>query len=178
MARLLERFAAEPPTSMGPYSIWRLPQNGGLVGLSGDFGIGGPIVGVVVIRDEGTSHHYLPPDAEAVPSVEFNDVIAQALTRRNASFERGATWTIDAPYHETTDEARQYRSAGVLTVEMEAASLFAVAAVRGVTAACAFVLSDLLGETEWTPEFGAARLDDQLQLLAEVGIEAITDLAR
>ena len=61
---------------------------------------------------------------------------------------------------------------------MEAAALFAVAAVRGVEAAAAFVLSDLLGETEWTPDFAAAHLDDQLQLLAQVGIDAITGAAR
>ena len=34
--------------------------------------------------------------------------------------------TIDAPYRETVAEARRYRRQGVLTVEMEAAALFAV----------------------------------------------------
>ena len=72
---------------------------------------------------------------------------------------------------------RHYRREGVLTVEMEAAALFAVAAVRGVEAASVFVLSDLLGETEWTPEFGADLLHSQLELVADAGIQAIVDLA-
>jgi len=209
MAQLIRSQAAELLVQFGSFALWRLPAAGGAVGLSGDFGIGGPIVSIIVeelvalgvkrffsfglagglqpegrigdivlctqaIRDEGVSHHYLPPEREAKPSAEFTEAIAQALRRRNARFLRGATWTIDTPYRETIDEVRHYRSEGVLTVEMEAAALFAVATVRGATAASAFVLSDLLGETEWTPEFSAENLNDQLQLLADAGAEAIT----
>ena len=43
-------------------------------------------------------------------------------------------------------------------------------AALGVEAASAFVLSDLLGEAEWTPDFAAGHLNDQLQLVAESGI--------
>ena len=91
------------------------------------------------------------------------------LTERGAAFRRGATWTIDTPYRETVEEVRHYRREGVLTVEMEAAALFAVAAVRGVEAASVFVLSDLLGETEWTPEFGADLLGLREEPAAAVG---------
>jgi uridine phosphorylase len=212
MARLVERYGAGPPVSIGAFAIRSLPATGGLVGLVGDFGIGGPVVSIIVeelaalgvthffsfglagglqsaahigdivictdaIRDEGVSHHYLPPQAEARPSPEFTASIARALARQNVTARRGATWTIDTPYRETADEVRHYRAAGVLTVEMEAAALFAVAAVRGVQAAAAFVLSDLLGETEWTPAFAAVQLNDQLQVLAEAGIEAIVEAA-
>jgi len=211
MASLVESQTAEPPTRIGPYSLCRLSRTGGVVGLVGDFGIGGPIVSIVVeelaalgvryffsfglagglqsdgrigdivlctsaIRDEGASHHYLPPNVEARPSPPFTEAIAQSLTRRNATFQRGATWTIDTPHRETIDEVRHYRAAGVLTVEMEAAALFAVAAVRRVEAASAFVLSDLLGETEWAPEFASEHLNEQLQLVAQAGIETITEL--
>ncbi len=208
MRRLVETYAADPPAPLGVYAIRQLPHTGGAVGLVGDFGIGGPVVSILVeelaalgvkyffsfglagglrpewrvgeivvctraIRDEGVSHHYLPPDAQATPSASFTDAIVRSLERRSVSFARGATWTIDTPYRETIEEVRHYRSLGVLTVEMEAAALFAVAAVRGVSAASAFVLSDLLGETEWTPDFSAAHLNDQLHVLSEAGIEAI-----
>jgi purine-nucleoside phosphorylase len=103
--------------------------------------------------------------------------VDQRLTERGAAFQRGPTWTIDTRYRETVDEVRHYRREGVLTVEMEAAALFAVAVVRGVEAASVFVLSDLLGETEWTPEFGAELLDSQLELVADAGIQATLDLA-
>jgi uridine phosphorylase len=208
MARLVDLHAAQRVVQFGQYALWSLPRTDGLVALSGDFGIGGPIVSVIVeelaalgvthffsfglagglqpegkigdmvlctqaIRDEGLSHHYLPADADAKPSADFTAVVAETLARRNLDFVRGSTWTIDSPYRETIEEVRHYRSTGIVTVEMEAAALFAVAAVRGVEAACVFVLSDLLGETEWTPDFVAPNLDEQLEMIAEVGIEAI-----
>jgi uridine phosphorylase len=49
---------------------------------------------------------------------------------------------MDAPYRETVEEVRYYQGEGVLTAEMEAAALFAVAKARGVELACAFVISD------------------------------------
>jgi purine-nucleoside phosphorylase len=98
------------------------------------------------------------------------------MSDQGVAFQRGATWTIDAPYRETVDEVRHYRANGVLTVEMEAAALFAVATVRGVEAASAFVLSDLLGETEWMPDFGAPQLNAQLHSVAQAGIQAICGL--
>jgi hypothetical protein len=59
---------------------------------------------------------------------------------------------------------------------MEAAALFAVASVRSVEAASAFVVSDLLGDTEWTPDFAAEHLNAQLAMLAEAGIDAIASI--
>src|SRR5207245_6135088 len=203
MASLVEGHAAQEGQCLPPLtSAYRLPRTGGAVGLLGDFGIGGPVVSILVeehaaldvryffslglagglqsdgrigdivlctraIRDEGVSHHYLPADVEAMPSRHFTEAIARELSRRGVAFQRGATWTIDTPYRETVDEVRHYRAAGVLTVEMEAAALFAVATVRGATAASAFVLSGLLGESEWTSEFSTENLKDQLQVLAD-----------
>ena len=212
MASLVESHAAQEETCIPQLtSAYRLPRTGGAVGLLGDFGIGGPVVSILVeehaaldvryffslglagglqsdgrigdivlctraIRDEGVSHHYLPADVEAMPSRHFTEAIARELSRRGVAFQRGATWTIDTPYRETVDEVRHYRAAGVITVEMEAAALFAVASVRGVEAASAFVLSDLLGETDWTPDFGAEFLDPQLRLIADAAIQVITEL--
>jgi len=212
MASLVESHAAQEETRIPQLtSAYRLPRTGGAVGLLGDFGIGGPVVSILVeehaaldvryffslglagglqsdgrigdivlctraIRDEGVSHHYLPADVEAMPSRHFTEAIARELSRRGVAFQRGATWTIDTPYRETVDEVRHYRAAGVITVEMEAAALFAVASVRGVEAASAFVLSDLLGETDWTPDFGAEFLDAQLRLIADAAIQVITEL--
>ena len=64
-----------------------------------------------------------------------------------------STWTIDTPYRETIDEVRHYQADGVLTVEMEAAALFAVGVHRGVDVAAAFVISDLLTEDRWHGQF-------------------------
>jgi uridine phosphorylase len=147
------------------------------LGAAGGLQPGGKVGDLVVcdsaIRDEGLSHHYLPPAHFAYPSAELTRALAERLTRAGCTFSIGPTWTIDAPYCETVEELRHYRDAGVLTVEMEAAALFAVAAHRQLEAAAAFVLSDLLSETEWAPDFGAPAIQDGLQLLVDAAIELI-----
>ena len=79
--------------------------------------------------------------------------LGAALRESGLAFRPGVSWTIDAPYRETVAEARHYQAEGVLCVEMEAAALFAVAEVRGLRLASAFVISDSLAELVWSPRF-------------------------
>ncbi len=65
----------------------------------------------------------------------------------------GTSWTIDAPYRETYAEIRQYTKENVLTVEMEAAAIFAVAHYLSVDAGLLFTISDYLNEDDWEVNF-------------------------
>ena len=126
----------------------------GLAGaLSADLGIGDVVVCTAAVRDEGVSHHYVPPGRTVEPSDALTARLENALSEHGVRYRRGPTWTIDTPYRETIDEVRHYQAEGVLTVEMEAAALFAVGAHRGVDVAAAFVVSDLLGEDRWHGQF-------------------------
>jgi uridine phosphorylase len=104
------------------------------------------------IRDEGVSHHYVLSAKYAEPSKSLTGALARELGRANLTFSTGTSWTIDTPYRESVDEARQYRREGVLCVEMEAAALFTVAAFRSAQIASAFVISDLLDAEAWDPQ--------------------------
>ena len=77
------------------------------------------------LRDEGTSHHYLPqaPFVEADPRLTALAEVAMQVGGHRVI--RGSTWTTDAPFRETADVIAMRRSQGILTVEMEAASLLA-----------------------------------------------------
>lgn len=101
------------------------------------------------LRDEGTSHNYLPNSRYVTP----DEVLTKALERDMKSkirFRTAPTWTIDAPYTETRQELVRYVKEGVMTVEMEAAAPFAVTKVRGARAAAVFLVSDILTEEGWT----------------------------
>jgi uridine phosphorylase len=119
------------------------------------------------LRDEGTSYHYVRPSRWAHPSPGLTRTIGAGLAGHAVPFRRGPSWTIDAPYRETVDELRSVRRAGVLTVEMEASALFAIARVRRLDAAAVFTISDLLDERGWTPRFreAAPSLDRLLDLV-------------
>jgi uridine phosphorylase len=121
------------------------------------------------VRDEGVSHHYLPADVDARPSATLTERLASALPPH----ERGTTWTIDAPYRETVAELSHYQAAGVRSVEMEAAALFAVGQVRGVEVAAAFCYSDLLSGATWEPHFGAHEVATGLDRLVAGAIAAL-----
>ena len=105
------------------------------------------------IRDEGTSHHYVESERYAYPSESLTGTATQLLQDREEAFHVGPSWTIDAIYRETKEEVERYADEGVLTVEMEASAVFAVAAHRGVEAAAMFVVSDYLGLSDWEPKF-------------------------
>lgn len=106
------------------------------------------------LRDEGTSHHYAPPEPFALPDPGLTARLQEGLPA--AAY--GPSWTTDAPYRETAEEIAQYRADGILTVEMEASCLFTVARITGTAAAAAFVVSDVLHGDQWEPHFGSADL--------------------
>ena len=90
------------------------------------------VVATSAVRDEGTSYQYLP----AGDKVEANGALAQLLaTELNTltlSVSQGMVWTTDALYRETESRLAEHAAAGVLAVEMQAASLFAFGAARQV----------------------------------------------
>jgi uridine phosphorylase len=115
--------------------------------------IGDVVVCTKSVRDEGTSHHYVKHSKYAFPSKKLSDLLYLSLNSKLSSVHKGPSWTIDAPYRETVDEMKRYRSEGVLTVEMEASALFAVGQLREIETAAVFVVSDILSEEKWKPKF-------------------------
>jgi uridine phosphorylase len=142
-------------------------------GLQPGARVGDLVVCDSAVRDEGVSHHYLAHARYSRPSAPLTDAMRQRLTAADCTFKVGPTWTIDAPYRETVEELRHYRAEGVLTVEMEAAAVFAVAEHRGLEAAAAFVLSDVLSDAEWTPDFGSPEIHKGLSVLVDVAVDLI-----
>jgi uridine phosphorylase len=82
------------------------------------------------LRDEGTSHHYLPPSLFAEANRMLAEMVWPALGAMRVPVHRGTAWTTDAPYRETADAIAAARAHGALAVEMEAAALYAFAKAR------------------------------------------------
>ena len=146
-------------------------------GLQPDLEIGDLVVCTGAVRDEGVSHHYLPSHVEVSPDATLTAALSAELSGHRP-IRAGRTWTIDAPYRETVAEVHHYRADGVLTVEMEAAALFAVAAVRGVAIASAFCISDLLHRHEWHPDFNSPKLLEGLSALGDAAVSTLEVRAR
>ena len=141
--------------------------------LQRDLDIGDLVLGEAAIRDEGVSHHYLPPAKLATAHAGLTAALGAALRQAGAQYRAGTSWTIDTPYRETVAEARQYQAEGVLCVEMEAAALFAVAEVRGVRVASAFAISDSLADLVWNPQFHGAGVRAGLITLYQAAVSTL-----
>ena len=87
-------------------------------------------------RDEGTSLHYLPPGDWAHLDPDLATALDGAFDHLDEPVHRGASWTTDAPYRETTTAIGAAADVGVHAVEMEAASLYAYATARHRSIVC------------------------------------------
>jgi uridine phosphorylase len=139
-----QRYGIIARTIGGPYAVLVAEQLAVcgvriIVGLTsaGRIGVRLPVPCVVIveraIRDEGTSFHYLPGSESVVAPAGVPDALEAAVSAIDLPVQRGLVWTTDAPYRETAEQIDRYARMGALAVEMQAASLFAFAASRGVT---------------------------------------------
>ncbi|MBI2875452.1 MAG: nucleoside phosphorylase [Candidatus Tectomicrobia bacterium] len=142
--------------------------------LQKDLRIGDLVVGEQAIREEGVSYHYLSPSPSIGGSPYVLASLRQACDTLQLPYRQGPTWTTDAIFRETEEKVRRYQAQGVLTVEMEAAALYAVAAFRGVEAGCLFYISDSLADLTWRPGF----LEEACRQAIDQGCEALLRAAR
>ncbi len=119
-------------------------------GLQPDLASGSIVVCDRALRDEGTSHHYLPPSRDVQASSALVLAIREGLKSRGLDSTTGSVWSTDAPYRETRQEVDLFGSEGVKAVDMESAGVFAAAQVRGQQAASVFVIGDSLAGPRWS----------------------------
>lgn len=122
---------------------------GGAGVLVPDVALGHVIVPTSAVRDEGTSYHYLEPGRHAYPTGQAIEAIEATLGQHQVPYVTGMTWTTDALYRETRGKVADRVAEGCLTVEMEAAAFFAVAAFRRVAFGQLLYAGDDLSGEAW-----------------------------
>lgn len=102
------------------------------------------------LRDEGTSYHYLPPSYFS----ELHPNLLKCLENTSVHVLRGATWTTDAPFRETTQAVENARTQGIFGVEMEASALYAFAQARTKDIICFAHITNQMAQIEGDFEKG------------------------
>lgn len=164
-AELAEEFAA-----MGVQRMILMTWAGT---LQTDLSPGDIVVVDRAIRDEGTSYHYLPPAKYVDADAALADELMAAIRARSGTCSRGVTWTTDAPFRETIEEIRQYKSEGVKTVEMESAGLFTIGQVRKVATVSVVVAMDSLGELRWSVPENLDKILRSLELVYQASLDVL-----
>lgn len=107
------------------------------------------LIPTAAVRDEGLSYHYLPAADEVELNAEDVQACRDAMSELRVPFAEGKTWTTDAFFRETRAKAARRREQGCISVEMECASLAAVAQFRSVPFAEFFYATDTVDDEGW-----------------------------
>jgi len=108
------------------------------------------------LRDEGTSYHYLPPAPYSHLSPALYERLRKDWNQNTLSLYTGDSWTTDAPFRETTEMITWGREQGLLTIEMEAAALYALAEAKQLAIVCFAHVTNQMAQAEGDFEKGAA----------------------
>lgn len=122
---------------------------GGAGVLDRSIELGQVLVPQSAVRDEGLSHHYLPPAREVAAHPQAIQAIIKTLEKHAVPYTLTKTWTTDAVYRETRAKVAHRRAEGCLTVEMESAAFFAVAQFRRCVIGQLLYAGDNLAADAW-----------------------------
>jgi uridine phosphorylase len=131
---------------MIPFGLTHLLVVAASGGLQPSLPIGSAILPETAIREEGTSHHYLPPETPARADPDLIQRLEVAARGHKLDPPRGLHWTTDAIYREHREKIARYQELGVTSVDMEISALYVLAAYREIKCASIVVISDELYE--------------------------------
>ncbi len=142
------------------------------------------VVATAAIRAEGTSREYLPIEFPAVADLSVSVALKEAGETLGYTVHTGVVQCKDSFYgqhapetspvgRELTDKWNAWLKGGCLASEMESATLYTVAAARGIRAGCVL-------HTVWNQEREAAGMsnvqDENTENAAKTAVEAIRRL--
>src|SRR5690606_27620996 len=119
-------------------------------GLHADLECGELIIPTRVLRDDGTTPHYVAKDHTSVASEVLLAKAREAVRTSRVPSKFGPVWSTDAILMETTERVASYIAQGAVAVDMESGAFYTVAGVRGVEAVSLLVSSDNPGHQRRT----------------------------
>ena len=112
-------------------------------GLRTDLQIGDLVVALSAVSADGASRHYVGGEPHApTASWELIHGAVHAAKNLGVPVRVGPIVSSDTFYDPDTERHGRWSERGILAVEMEAAVLFTIGALRGVDAGCLLVVSD------------------------------------
>ena len=123
--------------------VRRLLRVGTCGGLRPDLGHGDLVLALAAVPADGTARRYVGGEPHC-PTADW-ELVHGAVHAAKELGERlhvGAVVSADAFYDPDPGQHARWAERGLLAVEMEAATLFTIAALRGVQAGCLLAVSD------------------------------------
>ena len=122
------------------------------------------------LSDEGASYHYVAPSRYIDMNKQALEAIEKTLKQKKIPYEEVMTWSTDGFYRETPDKVAYRIEEGCSVVEMECASLAAVAQLRGAVWGLLLFTADSLADLENYDQrdWGSEAFEKALELCLEM----------
>ena len=122
------------------------------------------------LRDEGVSYHYVAPSRYIDMNKLALGAIERTLKQKKIPYEEVMTWSTDGFYRETPDKVAYRIEEGCRVVEMECASLAAVAQLRGAVWGLLLFTADSLADSDNYNQrnWGSEAFDKALELCLDI----------
>lgn len=127
------------------------------------------------IRDEGTSLFYKEPSLYAYASSYLNALLCNELSKKNISFYKGITWTIDAYYRENLERMKNRIQQGATSIDMESSIWCAVAESLNLHFSQILFFTDVVKTNSW---FKNKRNHEIKQDISKLGVEISKKLVK
>lgn len=173
-------IAIEELHELGTHTIVRVGTCGA---MREELAIGDVVIVQASVRDEGTSHQYMPPAVPAVPAFDVVAALREAASARGVRHHVGVAVSTDSFYAQRQAERmpvgaelaqrwESYRRSGAIAAEMETAAVFVVGASLGMRTGAVLAVIDRIA-----PELSALPQGDlPLDALIDVGVDAMRRL--
>ena len=130
--------------------VTRLLRVGTCGGLQSDHSLGDLIVAISAVPADATATHLVAGEPHC-PTASW-DLVHEAVhvaKKTSETIRVGPIVSSDVFYNPDGGQYERWSKRGILGVEMEAAALFTVGALRGVSAGCLLTVSDIVVEGEF-----------------------------
>jgi DeoD family purine-nucleoside phosphorylase len=153
----------------------RLIRVGTCGGLQPDLALGDLVVALSAVPGDATALRFTGGEAHA-PTAHFGVThgLIHAAKGLDLRPHVGPIASSDTFYDPDPDRHKRWAARGVLAVEMEAAVLFTIAALRGVEAACLLTVSDLIHGEEFV-RISDAELAAAVARMTRLALRAAVD---
>src|ERR671925_2060066 len=148
--------------------VKRLLRIGTCGGLQPDLQLGDIIVAISAVAADSTAQHLVREPHAPTADWELVHGAVHAAKQLGKPVRVGPIVSSDLFYNPDDDQYRRWSERGVLAVEMEAAVLFTLGALRRVKAGCLLTVSDVVVEGEFV------RISDEEMSAA---VDQMTELA-
>ena len=166
-------IVAEELTRIGAETLIRVGTTGA---LQPGIEVGDIIVATAAVRADGASRAYMPVEYPAVADFDVVSALLRSADERGRKVRHGIVLSSDSFYAGSEEEAARLGGGNVLSVEMEASTLFTLASVKRLRAGAVLAVDGNLvmgaKKGEFEPSEKGGELDDRVQraIEDEIGI--------